>query len=120
MMVPWSKKGNLDDATEELDAPQPSPPMLLANQLKQRSTMVKKINLMTVNDIQVIQNEIQDGNMAIIDVAGFVTSGEFTILELKRAIEQIRGTCRLLGGALARLGDRYLLATPNERLQLAV
>ena len=117
-MVSWPKKEKFDDLADEIDAPQPS--LQLANQLKQRSTLVKKINLMNVNDIQKIQGEIEEGNMAIIDVAGFVTSGEFTILELKRAIEQIRGTCAQLGGALARLGDRYLLATPNERLQLAI
>ena len=119
-MVSWSKKGKPDDPAEEFDVNQPNAPIMLADQLKTRSTMIRKMNLTSVNDIQKIKGEIEEGNMAIIDVAGFVTSGEFTILELKRAIEQIRSTCAALGGALARLGDRYLLATPNERLQLAI
>ncbi|MHA1699881.1 MAG: cell division protein SepF, partial [Promethearchaeota archaeon] len=87
------------------------------DQLKQRTMFVKKLALNTMNDIPVIQNELSNGNITIVDVTGFVSAGEFTILELKRAIEQIRGTCRRLGGSLARLGERFLIATPNDKVQ---
>lgn len=115
----WPRKNKNDDLADAMTPYQDNASLAFSNQLKQRTTFIKKIALNTINDIQFIQDEIQDGNLTIIDVAGFVTSGEFDILELKRSIEQIRGTCKKLGGTLARLGDRFLLATPNENLQLA-
>nr|MDO8114212.1 cell division protein SepF [Candidatus Sigynarchaeota archaeon] len=121
-MVNWSRKNKVDDSDDgDAETCMIDTSLNLASQLKQQhSLFVKKLQLNTINDIQAIQNEISEGNMAIIDVAGFITSGEFTVLELKRAIEQLRGTCKKLGGALARLGDRYLVATPNDRMQLMV
>jgi SepF-like predicted cell division protein (DUF552 family) len=123
-MVSWIKKSKIDGIDDD-DAGSTSAglqkPFDLAGQLKQqRATLVKKMQLNTINDIAAIQGEISEGNLAIIDVTGFITSGEFSILELRRAIEQIRGTCKQLGGAIARLGDRYLVATPNQALQLIV
>lgn len=116
----WSSRNDSgENPSKGIDAPAGNP-MLFSNQLKQRTTMIKKLSLGTLNDIASIKEEISSGNMAIIDVAQFVTSGEFSILELKRAIEQIRGTCKQLGGMLARLGDRYLIATPHEQLRLSL
>ncbi len=117
-MVLFSKKNKLSDDDPDGDMCLPNTMLNLTNQHRQRSILVKKMNLTNINDIQAIQSEIDGGNMAIIDVSGFITSGEFTVLELKRAVEQIRGTCKKLGGALARLGDRYIVATPNEHVQL--
>ena len=122
-MVSWLKlkKGDAPDDDDLIDASLIGAPLDLANPLKtSRVTLVKKMQLNTINDIQAIQGEISGGNMTIIDVAGFVTSGEFSVLELKRAIEQIRLSCKNLGGAIARLGDRYLVTTPNPTLQLVV
>nr|MDO8088369.1 cell division protein SepF [Candidatus Sigynarchaeum springense] len=121
-MVSWLKKGKTEGTDCDGDGFDPaeiSAPLSFASQQKP-VTQVRKVQLNTIGDIATIQGEISGGNMAIIDVAGFITSGEFSILELKRAIEQIRGTCKKLGGAIARLGDRYLVATPNERIQLVV
>ncbi len=122
-MVSWLKKGKTDgteDDEGDMDPAEIAAPLNFPIQHKQQVTNVRKVQLNTINDIAAIQGEISSGNLAIIDVAGFITSGEFSILELKRAIEQIRGTCKKLGGAVARLGDRYLVATPNERIQLVV
>ncbi|MEX2683777.1 MAG: cell division protein SepF [Candidatus Sigynarchaeota archaeon] len=121
-MVSWLKKGKTegtDDSSGDFDPAEIPAPLSFPSQ-QQPITQVRKVQLNTINDIAKIQGEISGGNLAIIDVAGFITSGEFSILELKRAIEQIRGTCKKLGGAIARLGDRYLVATPNERIQLVV
>ncbi len=122
-MVSWLKKGKTDGVEDDNDDMDPAgftAPLNFPSQNKQQFTQVKKVQLNTINDIATIQGEISGGNLAIIDVSGFITSGEFSILELKRAIEQIRGTCKKLGGAIARLGDRYLVATPNEQMQLVV
>lgn len=123
-MVSWlkQKKGDSSDIDDDITETSLSGATFdLASQLKsQRVTLIKKMQLNTINDIQAIQGEISEGNMTIIDVAGFITSGEFTVLELKRAIEQIKVSCKKLGGAIARLGDRYLVATPNPSLQLMV
>nr|MDO8118147.1 cell division protein SepF [Candidatus Sigynarchaeota archaeon] len=117
-MVLFSKKSKAPGECTDDDEGFPNPMLHFSNQLNKRTVFVKKMNLATINDIQSIQTEIDSGNITIIDVSGFITSGEFTVLELKRAVEQIRGTCKKLGGALARLGDRYIVATPNEHVQL--
>jgi SepF-like predicted cell division protein (DUF552 family) len=122
-MVSWLKKGKIDgveDDDGDMDPAGIASPLTFPSQNKRQVTQVRKLQLNTINDIASIQGEISGGNLAIIDVSGFITSGEFSILELKRAIEQIRGTCKKLGGAVARLGDRYLVATPNEQMQLVV
>ncbi|MBN2152799.1 MAG: cell division protein SepF [Candidatus Lokiarchaeota archaeon] len=122
-MVSWLKKSKTDGLEEEDDGTDPTyiaASLSFPSQHRQHVTNVRKMPLNTIGDIAAIQGEISSGNLAIIDVAGFITSGEFSILELKRAIEQIRGTCKKLGGAVARLGDRYLVATPNEQIQLVV
>ena len=123
-MVSWlkQKKDDASDIDDDITGTSLAEAKFdLASQLKsQRVTLIKKMQLNTIKDIQAIQGEISDGNMTIIDVAGFITSGEFSVLELKRAIEQIKLTCKNLGGAIARLGDRYLVATPNPNLQLMV
>ncbi|MHA1681369.1 MAG: cell division protein SepF [Promethearchaeota archaeon] len=119
----WSKKSTIEDVNltggvdNSASVNGGMNTMFFSNQLKQRTMFIKKMSLGSMADIGEIQGEISDGNLTIIDVADFVTSGEFTVLELKRAIEQIRGTCKKLGGMLARLGERYLLATPNENLR---
>ena len=118
-MAIFSRKSKDDEEIPHFNDNFQANAMNLTNQLKKRTTMVKKMSLSNLNDIQLIQGELSDGNLTIVDVSGFVTSGEFSILELKRAIEQIRGTCRKLGGALARLGDRYLIATPNEHMKFS-
>ncbi|MHA1791146.1 MAG: cell division protein SepF [Promethearchaeota archaeon] len=118
-MVLWQKKNKLNIGSSDVINQASPDNFLFTEQLKQRTTFIKKMSLSKLGDIQSIQNEIKDGNMTIIDVAGFITCGEFTVLELKRAIEQIRGTCKGLGGALVRLGDRYLIATPNDKLRIS-
>ncbi|NMC04010.1 MAG: cell division protein SepF [Candidatus Lokiarchaeota archaeon] len=122
-MVSWLKKSKIDGVEgddNDMDAAAAAIPLSFPSQQNRAVTRIRKMQLNTINDIASIQGEISGGNLAIIDVSGFITSGEFSILELKRAIEQIRGTCKKLGGAIARLGDRYLVATPSEKLQLVV
>mgnify|MGYP006289746273 CR=1 FL=1 len=119
-MVGWLKRGKTTQENNVKLNQGASESSMFIDPLKQRTTFIKKMSLTNIKDIQVIQGEISEGNMTIIDVAGFITSGDYSMLEMKRAIEQIRGTCKQLGGALARLGNRYLVATPNNKMQLVV
>ena len=118
-MPSWLKRSK-PDADPPGNGGMQADPFAFVNQASQHVMFVKKLALNQVDDITLIQQDISDGNLAIIDVAGFISSGQYSVLELKRAIEQIRGTCKNLGGALARLGDRYLVATPNDRARLMV
>lgn len=115
-MVTWMKRGKPAPGDDDDIA---SETCTLASDAGQHVMFVKKLALNHLDDILPIQSEIEGGTMAIIDVAGFISAGQFSVLELRRAIEQIRGTCKALGGALARLGDRYLIATPNDKTRLA-
>ena len=38
--------------------------------------------------------------------------------ELKRAIDQLRHSCKELGGSIGRIGDRLLIITPNPYIRI--
>ncbi|MFX0101190.1 MAG: hypothetical protein ACFFCS_16565, partial [Candidatus Hodarchaeota archaeon] len=69
----WPRKSKNDDFLDAMDPYDDSASLTFSNQLKKRTTFIKKIALNTIADIQFIQDEICDGNLTIIDVAGFVT-----------------------------------------------
>jgi len=81
-------------------------------------TYIKTVPFDSLDQVPSAQDELRRGNILILDAIDFLTQGETRILEFKRALEQIRGTVKELGGSIGRLGEQYIIATPNPHLKI--
>ncbi|MBS3815061.1 MAG: cell division protein SepF [Hadesarchaea archaeon] len=71
---------------------------------------VKSMDLNSVVDVQRATNELQNGNVAIINISPLLDEDPE---ELKRAIDQLRGTTESMGGDVGRLSESKVIATPK-------
>ena len=69
---------------------------------------VKSLPLMSLDQVPSIGDEIRSGNIIILDTEPMKASKK-QLIELRRAIDQIRGITRETGGDLAQLGDSYFI-----------
>ncbi|MHA1731510.1 MAG: cell division protein SepF [Promethearchaeota archaeon] len=83
------------------------------------TTVVKSLALKNLDQVPEVKRELKSGNMLILDAAALMENTEFSIIELKRAIEQVRAFVKELGGSMGRLGDQYLILTPSPNLRLS-
>nr|MDO8082532.1 cell division protein SepF [Candidatus Freyarchaeota archaeon] len=78
---------------------------------------IKSIPLLTLSDIPRIAEELKSGNIIIIQIRQFIQR-EQSNNELKRAVDQLRGVCRQIGGDIAQLGNEYILVTPGPYIRI--
>ena len=81
-------------------------------------TYIKTMSLRSLSQVPNVQDELRRGNILILDTLEMLNQGEAVLLEFKRALEQIKGTVRELGGSIGRLGEQYIIATPNPHLKI--
>ena len=75
-------------------------------------TYVKSLPLMSLDQVPSIGEEIRSGNIIILDTEP-MNSSKKQLIDLRRAIDQIRGITRAAGGDLAQLGEsHYIVITP--------
>lgn len=61
-------------------------------------------------DVDKVGEELRAGNIVILDIASFMSQD---VEGLKRAIDQLKGVSRAMGGDVGRLGDSTIVATPK-------
>jgi len=71
---------------------------------------VKSMNLQGAGDVQEIANELQKGNIVIVDITPMMDEDP---AELKRAIDQLKGITQGAGGDVGRLSESKIIATPK-------
>lgn len=71
---------------------------------------VKSMDLNSIVDIQRAANELQNGNIAILNISPLMDEDPE---ELKRAIDQLRGITEGMGGDIGRLSESKVIATPK-------
>lgn len=72
--------------------------------------LVKSIDLNSLVDVQEVANELQDGNIAILNISPLMDEDP---AELKRAIDQLKGIAEEIGGDVGRLSESRIIATPE-------
>jgi len=72
---------------------------------------VKSLKLRGLGDIRDISKELSEGHILIVDI-GLLAERE--PLELKRAIDQIKGILRGIGGDIAGISERKILVAPSS------
>ena len=71
---------------------------------------VKSMELHSLVDVQEVADEIRAGNIMILDITTLMNQDP---VELKRAIDQLKGICQAIGGDVGRLTESKVLATPR-------
>jgi len=71
---------------------------------------VKSMELRTIVDIQEVANELQAGNIVILDITPLMDEDP---AELKRAVDQLKGITQGIGGDVGRLTESRIIATPK-------
>ncbi|MHA1713580.1 MAG: cell division protein SepF [Candidatus Ranarchaeia archaeon] len=98
------------DANTLTDTP-PSVSHLQANFHKDE-VYIKSIPLLGLEQVSMVGDEVRNGNIVILDTEPMSLSKKQRI-DLRRAIDQLRGICREFGGDLAQLGESYyIVITP--------
>lgn len=72
---------------------------------------VKSLKLRGLGDIRDISKQLSEGHILIVDI-GLLAERE--PLELKRAVDQIKGILRGIGGDIAGISERKILIAPSS------
>ncbi len=71
---------------------------------------IKSAELQSLIDVQDVANELQQGNIVIVDITPMLDEDP---TELKRAVDQLKGICQGMGGDVGRLSETKVIATPK-------
>ncbi len=74
-------------------------------------TYVKPLKLRSLADVQKINQELNEGNIVLGDITPLLNRDP---QELKRAIDQLKGICRGIGGDIIGIGESKILVTPTN------
>ncbi|MHA1728758.1 MAG: cell division protein SepF, partial [Promethearchaeota archaeon] len=86
--------------------------------LKSDINYVKMIEFSSFDDVDTIKNDLENGNIMILNAQKLLKCKTTSVLELKRTIDALKGHCGRLGGSIARLGDNMLILTPNAYIRI--
>jgi SepF-like predicted cell division protein (DUF552 family) len=74
-------------------------------------TYIKPVKLRSLADVQRINQELNEGNIVLGDITPLLGRDP---QELKRAIDQLKGICRGIGGDIIGIGESKILVTPTN------
>jgi SepF-like predicted cell division protein (DUF552 family) len=80
------------------------------------SFVIKKYDFSAIEQIEDIKNELLSRKILIINAKEILQNIDVT--KLKRGIEDLKIFLRENGGSMARLGDQYLILTPNRLVKI--
>ena len=72
----------------------------------------------SISEVDMIKRELAKGNVVFLDFSEFLEEDTNEMVDLKRAIEQLRGYCQEIGGDIGRIGEQLLILTPNRRIKI--
>lgn len=81
--------------------------------------LIKKYDFSDLDQIEDIKKQLMNRRVLIINANKILERGKMQLLELKRAIDELKQFLRKNGGSLGRLGDNYLILTPNSHIRIA-
>ena len=84
--------------------------------LKQ-SFLIKKYDFSSIEQIDEIKKELLGRRILIINAKTLLQNVDVT--KLKRGIEDLKLFLRENGGSMARIGEEYLILTPNSLVKIA-
>jgi SepF-like predicted cell division protein (DUF552 family) len=79
--------------------------------------VIKKYDFSSLEQVEEIKNELLGRKILVVNAQELLRSVDIT--KLKRGIEELKIFLRENGGSMARLGDQYLIMTPNSQVKIA-
>ncbi len=79
--------------------------------------VIKKYNFSNLKQVEDIKKELLGRKILIINAKKILEN--VGISELKRGIEDIKTFLRGNGGSMGRIGDQYLILTPNAHIKIS-
>ena len=80
------------------------------------SFYIKKYDFSNLEQVEEIKKELLGKRILILNATDILKNIDIT--QLKRGIEDIKSFLRKNGGSMARLGDQYLILTPNSWVKI--
>jgi len=81
------------------------------------SFTIKKYDFSSLEQVEEIKKELLSKRILILNAKDILKSIDIT--RLKRGIEDLKSFLRENGGSMARLGDNYLILTPNSYVKIS-
>jgi SepF-like predicted cell division protein (DUF552 family) len=79
--------------------------------------VIKKYDFSQVSQVEDIKKQLLGRKILLINAKEILENVE--ISDLKRGIEELKMFLRENGGSMGRLGDQYLILTPNNHVKIA-
>ncbi len=109
----WGKKEN----NELLGSPQETMGFSKEYSSLLQSFTIRKYDFTNLNQVEDIKNQLLKRKILIINAREVLEYVD--VSELKRTIEDLKTFLRENGGSMGRLGDHYLIMTPNANVKIA-
>ncbi|MFW9969894.1 MAG: cell division protein SepF [Candidatus Odinarchaeota archaeon] len=109
----WGKKEN----DELLGSPQETMGFSKEYSSLLHNFIIRKYDFTNLNQMEDIKNQLLKRKILIINAKEILECAD--VSELKRSIEDLKSFLRENGGSMGRLGDNYLIVTPNTHVKIA-
>lgn len=76
-----------------------------------KKAYLKALPLRSLNDIEVIKDELKSGNILILRVTPLAKK---SVEDVKKAVNELYEFTRSIGGDIARLGEERVVIVPNS------
>ena len=81
------------------------------------SFTIKQLDFSNLDQVEEIKKELLSKRILILNATDVLKNIDIT--QLKRGIEDLKSFLRENGGSMARLGDKYLILTPNSWVKIS-
>jgi len=80
------------------------------NEKTQKKAYLKALPLRTLDDVEVIKNELKSGNIIILRVSPLARK---SVEDVKKAVNELYEFTKSIGGDIARLGEERVVMVPT-------
>jgi len=95
-------------------APKPAiTPYSVEKKISMQDTYIKSCRVSQLSDFELIKQDLECGHIIVVDMDEILCNQQIDIIDLKRSVERLRGFCIEKGGNMGRIGENYLIITPN-------
>ena len=88
-------------------------PYSIEKKIISQETYIKNCVVAEMTDFDLVKQDLERGHIIVINMEEILSNREIDILDVKRAVERIRGFCIEKGGNIGRIGENFLIITPN-------
>jgi len=81
--------------------------------------LIKKYDLKSVEQVEDVKKQLVGRRILIINAKQILDDKKITIEQLVKIIEEIKTHLAETGGSIGRIGDQYLILTPNSNVKIA-